>query len=90
MDSELFKTNKDRLAAVKRWMDCERPAVLIIGYEMYRNLTLIDEDMEHLPKPKRKGNKPPPEKKKKVMKKSEKELEKLKPKFREYLHEGDF
>jgi hypothetical protein len=77
------KNNQDRLNTIRYWATADGPSVLIIGYEMYRNLTLIEEDTEHLKKNK---NKPP--KKKKNQSKNLKELEKLKPKFRKYLHES--
>jgi hypothetical protein len=79
-----FKTNDARLSAIERWLDHEGPAVLIIGYDMYRNLTLIEDDMP----PKNMKKKLDQQKKKKKMSQNQKKLERMKSQFRKYLHEG--
>lgn len=85
MDLESCRDNRERLQAVKSWLDDERPSVLIIGYDMFRILTLLEEDKP--PQPSR-GRKNDGATAKKKLTKKQKELEKMKPKFREYLHDG--
>ena len=81
MDS--WKTHEERLKAIKHWYNFNGPAVLIIGYDLFRNLTLTEEDKVFLAKKKINGK---PEKKKKLTL-NEKKLEKLKPQFCGLLQE---
>jgi hypothetical protein len=80
-------THEERLTTVKHWHSAKGPSVLIIGYEMFRILTLLDEDMP--PPGPRSRKKEAPKKKKKKLSANEKTLARLKPYFRRYLHEGE-
>ncbi|KAL7077680.1 hypothetical protein ACQ4LE_002826 [Meloidogyne hapla] len=80
-----WKTHEERLKAIKHWYKFDGPSVLIIGYDLFRLLTLTEEDKIFLSKKKTKNGKP--EKKKKLTM-NEKRLERLKPQFCQYLQES--
>ncbi|GMT01384.1 hypothetical protein PENTCL1PPCAC_23558, partial [Pristionchus entomophagus] len=68
-----FKNNVDRCAALKYWHQSETPAIMIIGYDMFRILT-FDEGDRKLPKGK-------------VAPKKNKKFAKLQEDFRKYLQD---
>jgi hypothetical protein len=86
LELDSWKTHEERLKVIKRWINYERPAVLIIGYELFRILTITDEDKAKMTKNRRK-NVPPP--KKKPLSSNEEKLKKLRSQFCEYLQNGD-
>ncbi|WKX90821.1 hypothetical protein Q1695_009573 [Nippostrongylus brasiliensis] len=76
LELDSFKNPNDRLAAIENWYNCDIPAVMIIGYDMFRILTHDDDDK----KKKKLAPKKPPSKK-------NKKLQRLQQKFREYLQD---
>ncbi|KAF7637424.1 hypothetical protein Mgra_00003168 [Meloidogyne graminicola] len=81
LELDSWKTHEERLKAIKRWINYDRPSVLIIGYELFRILTLTEEDKAFMKKNKRKNiplkKKPPTS--------NEKKLESLRPQFSPHL-----
>uniref|UniRef100_A0A914NQT6 Helicase ATP-binding domain-containing protein n=1 Tax=Meloidogyne incognita TaxID=6306 RepID=A0A914NQT6_MELIC len=81
LELDSWKTHEERLKTIKRWINYERPAVLIIGYELFRILTFTDEDKANMNRNKRK-NIPL---KRKLLTSNEEKLANLRPQFCEYL-----
>ncbi|CAJ0575548.1 unnamed protein product, partial [Mesorhabditis spiculigera] len=79
MELDSFKTNADRHRALKNWYESEYPCVMIIGYDMFRQLTVHEEDQHKAPK--RAGAKPKP------ARKPNKKMAKFVDDFRYYLQD---